>query len=92
MTGGQSYASATAANVKDNDQGAQPAQLDAPSAGGTGGLSGGLPGGTQGKDGNEREAATGAATGRGAATNTVTAGTKTEAGEGQGLSGQGGVF
>ena len=33
----QSYASATAANVKDNDQGAQPAQLDAPSAGGTGG-------------------------------------------------------
>ena len=45
------------------------------------GLSGGLPGGTQGKDGNEREAATGAATGRGAATNTVTAGTKTEAGE-----------
>ena len=45
------------------------------------GLSGGLPGGTQGKDGNEREAATGAATGRGAATNTVTVGTKTEAGE-----------
>lgn len=35
--GMQSYASATAANVKDNDQGAQPAQLDAPSAGGTGG-------------------------------------------------------